>query len=104
WPAPAIVCAAVWAAITAGFCAKRLRGTQLTPSHVAEMIVTSIAIPPVSLYWRMRQYSDTGGIAMDVTIISATCDGVSCVPRNRFAQNPAVIAAHTAAHTMAGAG
>ncbi|KVE09969.1 glycosyltransferase family 2 protein [Burkholderia anthina] len=54
WPAPAIVCAAVWAAITAGFCAKRLRGTQLTPSHVAEMIVTSIAIPPVSLYWRMR--------------------------------------------------
>ena len=54
WPAPAIVCAAVWAAITAGFCAKRLRGTQLTVSHVAEMIVTSIAIPPVSLYWRMR--------------------------------------------------
>ncbi|MDF3082148.1 glycosyltransferase family 2 protein, partial [Burkholderia sola] len=43
-----------WAAITAGFCAKRLRGTQLTASHVAEMIVTSIAIPPVSLYWRMR--------------------------------------------------
>ena len=31
-----------------------VRGTQLTPSHVAEMIVTSIAIPPVSLYWRMR--------------------------------------------------
>ncbi|OXI66069.1 glycosyltransferase [Burkholderia sp. MS389] len=54
WPAPAIVCVAVWAAITAGFCAKRLRGTQLTASHVAEMIVTSIAIPPVSLYWRMR--------------------------------------------------
>ena len=52
----------------------------------------------------MRQYSDTGGIAMDVTIISATCDTVSCVPRSRFAQNPAVIAAHTAAHTMAGAG
>ena len=24
------------------------------PAHVAEMIVTSIAIPPVSLYWRVR--------------------------------------------------
>ena len=43
-----------WAVLTAAFCVKRLRGTRLTPSHVAEMIVTSIAIPPVSLYWRMR--------------------------------------------------
>ena len=42
------------AVLTAAFCVKRLRGTRLTPSHVAEMIVTSIAIPPVSLYWRMR--------------------------------------------------
>jgi hypothetical protein len=49
-----IVCALAWAAITAAFCVKRLRGTQLTPSHIAEMIVTSIAIPPVSLYWRLR--------------------------------------------------
>ncbi|MGV5609204.1 glycosyltransferase family 2 protein, partial [Burkholderia pseudomallei] len=35
-------------------CWRRLRGTAHTPSHVAEMIVTSIAIPPVSLYWRLR--------------------------------------------------
>jgi hypothetical protein len=54
WRAAGIACALVWAAITAAFCIKRLRGTQLTPSHVAEMIVTSIAIPPVSLYWRLR--------------------------------------------------
>ncbi|KVH35380.1 glycosyltransferase family 2 protein [Burkholderia cepacia] len=53
-PAQGVACAAVWAMITAAFCARRLRGTQLTVSHVAEMIVTSIAIPPVSLYWRMR--------------------------------------------------
>jgi glycosyltransferase involved in cell wall biosynthesis len=53
-PLPGAACAAAWAAITAGFCWRRLRGTRLTPSHVAEMIVTSIAIPPVSLYWRMR--------------------------------------------------
>lgn len=44
----------VWAAVTAWFCWKRLRGTAHTASHIAEMIVTSIAIPPVSLYWRLR--------------------------------------------------
>lgn len=52
----------------------------------------------------MRQYTDTGGIAMDVTIISATCDGVSCVPRNRFTQNAAVITAQTTAHAAPGDG
>ncbi|WP_089340836.1 glycosyltransferase family 2 protein [Burkholderia singularis] len=54
WHLPGFACAAVWAAITAAFCVTRLRGTRLTPSHIAEMIVTSIAIPPVSLYWRAR--------------------------------------------------
>ncbi|WP_261525494.1 glycosyltransferase family 2 protein [Burkholderia multivorans] len=54
WHAAGAVFAGIWAAITAWFCCKRLRGTALTPSHVAEMIVTSIAIPPVSLYWRIR--------------------------------------------------
>ncbi|HDR9311912.1 TPA: glycosyltransferase, partial [Burkholderia multivorans] len=54
WNAAGAVFAGIWAAITAWFCCKRLRGTALTPSHVAEMIVTSIAIPPVSLYWRIR--------------------------------------------------
>lgn len=53
-PQTAALCAAVWAAITAVFCWKRLRGASIRPSHVAEMIVTSIAIPPVSLYWRLR--------------------------------------------------
>ncbi|MCS0469253.1 glycosyltransferase family 2 protein, partial [Burkholderia mallei] len=52
--AAAAACAAAWAGITAAFCWRRLRGTAHTPSHVAEMIVTSIAIPPVSLYWRLR--------------------------------------------------
>lgn len=45
---------AVWAVLTAWFCAKRLRGAALTPSHVLEMIATSIVIPPLSLYWRLR--------------------------------------------------
>ena len=54
WRAAGIACAHVRAANTAAICIKRLRGTQHTPTHVAEMIVTSIAIPPVSLYWRLR--------------------------------------------------
>lgn len=44
----------VWLAITAAFCARRLKGAALTPAHVAEMAVTSILIPPLSLYWRIR--------------------------------------------------
>ncbi|KKJ01890.1 glycosyl transferase family 2, partial [Burkholderia gladioli] len=53
-PCAALGCAVVWAAVTAQFCARRLRGAALTPAHVAEMVVTSILIPPVSLYWRLR--------------------------------------------------
>lgn len=45
---------AIWLALTAWFCWHRLRGAALTPSHVAEMIATSIVIPPLSLYWRLR--------------------------------------------------
>jgi GT2 family glycosyltransferase len=43
----------VWAMLTARFCAQRLRGTSKAPAHVAEMVVTSILIPPVSVFWRI---------------------------------------------------
>ena len=33
---------------------RRLRGTTRTPEHVAEMLLTSAAIPFLSLYWRMK--------------------------------------------------
>lgn len=42
----------VWAILTARFCWRRLRGTSKAPAHVAEMIVTSILIPPISVFWR----------------------------------------------------
>jgi hypothetical protein len=42
-----------WLALTARFCAQRLRGTALTPSHVAEMVVTSMLIPPLAVFWRL---------------------------------------------------
>ena len=44
----------LWAALTGQFCASRLRGTSRSPSHLAEMIVTSIAMPPLTIYWRLR--------------------------------------------------
>ena len=43
----------VWATLTARFCAQRLRGTSKAPAHVAEMIVTSVLIPLLSVFWRL---------------------------------------------------
>jgi GT2 family glycosyltransferase len=42
-----------WLALTAWFCAKRLRGTAKTLPHVAEMVVTSALIPPLAVYCRL---------------------------------------------------
>jgi glycosyltransferase involved in cell wall biosynthesis len=53
-PSAALPPFAVWCALTARFCWKRLQGTTKSPEHVAEMLVTSILIPPVSLYWHVR--------------------------------------------------
>ena len=47
-------CSALWGVLTLRFCLLRLRGTSRAPSHVAEMILTSALIPPVSLYWHIR--------------------------------------------------
>ena len=44
--------AIAWIGLTAWFAAKRLRGTSHDPRHVAEMVVTSALIPPLSLFWR----------------------------------------------------
>jgi GT2 family glycosyltransferase len=44
---------ALWALLTVRFCAYRLRGTSKSPGHIAEMVVTSILIPPLSVFWRV---------------------------------------------------
>lgn len=46
--------AALWAGLTGRFLAQRLRGASKRPAHVAEMLVTSILIPPLAVYWRLR--------------------------------------------------
>ena len=43
----------VWGVLTARFCLHRLRGTSKSPAHIAEMVVTSILIPPLSVFWRL---------------------------------------------------
>jgi GT2 family glycosyltransferase len=42
----------VWFALTLAFALRRLRNTSRAPAHVAEMLVTSALIPPLSLFWR----------------------------------------------------
>jgi hypothetical protein len=48
-----LAAAAVWLALTIRFAARRLRGTSHAPRHVAEMVVTSALIPPLSVSWRL---------------------------------------------------
>src|SRR5438105_4262317 len=55
---------ALWLVLTARFCLHRLRGTSKAPSHVAEMVVTSILIPPLSVFWRL-----VGALKFRVTFV-----------------------------------
>src|SRR5690606_41802539 len=43
-----------WAVATLWFFARRLGNSSLTPRNVGELIVTSVAIPPLSIYWRLK--------------------------------------------------
>jgi glycosyltransferase involved in cell wall biosynthesis len=43
----------VWMFMTGRFCLKRLQGTSHAPVHIMEMIVTSIVIPLLSIFWRI---------------------------------------------------
>lgn len=43
----------IWSGLTIRFAAHRLHGTSKAPAHVAEMVVTSILIPPLSVFWRL---------------------------------------------------
>jgi GT2 family glycosyltransferase len=45
---------AVWLALTAEFCRRRLRHTSRRIGHIIEMAVTSALIPPLAVFWRIR--------------------------------------------------
>ena len=50
---PAAVMLVLWAVLTGRFAGERLRHTSRAPQHVAEMVVTSALIPPLSVFWRL---------------------------------------------------
>lgn len=52
-PQLAILGLVCWLAITAWFCLNRLKNTSHHPSHVIEMIFTSLLIPFVAVFWRL---------------------------------------------------
>jgi glycosyltransferase involved in cell wall biosynthesis len=48
-----LVALGAWLALTLQFIALRLHNTSRDPRHVAEMVVTSLMIPFLSIYWRL---------------------------------------------------
>ena len=44
----------LWTVLTARFCVLRLQHTSHAPRHIVEMIVTSLVIPPLAIFWRLR--------------------------------------------------
>ncbi|MEW6492593.1 MAG: glycosyltransferase [Cyanobacteriota bacterium] len=49
----ALAAIGVWIVLTGHFCWQRLQQTSHTPEHIAEMIITSALIPPLSIFWRI---------------------------------------------------
>jgi hypothetical protein len=52
-PLVAAAAGALWLALTLRFAVRRLAATQRAASHVGEMLVTSAAIPPLAVFWRV---------------------------------------------------
>ena len=52
---PAIAAAGVlaWLLLTGALCRRRLKDTSHSLQHVAEILVTSILIPPLAVFWRL---------------------------------------------------
>jgi cellulose synthase/poly-beta-1,6-N-acetylglucosamine synthase-like glycosyltransferase len=54
FPRLTFIAACLWLLLTGRFCLHRLHHTSGTRSHRAEMIVTSMLIPPIAIFWRLR--------------------------------------------------
>lgn len=50
----ALIALSIWAVALIFFISKRLKGTDMSFSHRAEMVVTSLIIPYLSVYWTLR--------------------------------------------------
>jgi len=49
----ALAATLAWLALTVRLCLRRLEGTAHSASHVAEMALTSVLLPPLSVFWRL---------------------------------------------------
>ena len=49
----ALTAGALWTGLTAAFFIKRARGTRIAPIPVADLLLTSALIPPLSIFWRL---------------------------------------------------
>ena len=47
-----VIAAGMWALCTVGFAISRLRHTRRDLPHMAEMLCTSVLVPPLSVFWR----------------------------------------------------
>ena len=45
---------ALWVALEGRFFFRRARGTSRRPRHLLDLALTSLLIPPLSVYWRLR--------------------------------------------------
>ncbi len=64
--------AAAWIGLTARFAWKRLRGTSHSISHLLEMLVTSIAIPWLAIFYRIMGYG--AGKSPEATLWRKDCE------------------------------
>jgi glycosyltransferase involved in cell wall biosynthesis len=53
-PRVAVLATALWSTLAARFFVHRARGRSQMPEHLAELALTSVLIPPLAVYWRLR--------------------------------------------------
>lgn len=53
WRELATIAAVVWVVLSAWFFTRRLRSSCFTARNLAELLVTSMIIPPLSIFWRV---------------------------------------------------
>lgn len=53
-PRLALACLGPWALLEARFFLRRARGTSHRPTHLFDLALTSLLIPPLSVYWRLQ--------------------------------------------------
>lgn len=50
---PALAALGVWLLLTTALARRRLKGTSRAWPHMADVVLTSLAIPPLAVYWRL---------------------------------------------------